>query len=82
MTPPYDIQDRSFAFACDVIVFCRRLRPVDDVGRRLSWQLLDAGTSIGANLEEEGAGHHHKRRGELEPRRVTESTFGIVSVQH
>ncbi len=56
MTPPYDIQDRSFAFACDVIVFCRRLRPVDDVVRRLSWQLLDAGTSIGANLEEAGAG--------------------------
>jgi len=56
MTPPYDIHDRSFAFACEVIMFCRKLPRVDDVVRRLSWQLLDSGTSIGANLEEAVAG--------------------------
>jgi len=47
---------RSFEFACDVIVFCRKLPHPDDVLRRLSWQLLDAGTSIGANLQEAVAG--------------------------
>ena len=56
MSPPYDIQERAFAFACDVIVFCRKLSRPDDVVRRLSWQLLDAGTSIGANPEEADAG--------------------------
>jgi four helix bundle protein len=56
MTPPYDIHDRAFAFACDVIVFCRKLPRTDDVLRRLSWQLLDASTSIGANLAEADAG--------------------------
>lgn len=56
MTRPYDIQERAFAFACDVIAFCRRLPRADDVLRRLSWQLLESGTSIGANLEEADAG--------------------------
>ena len=56
MSPPYAIQERSFAFACDVIGFCRQLPRMDDVLRRLSWQLLDAGTSIGANIEEAQAG--------------------------
>jgi four helix bundle protein len=55
VSPPYDIQERSFGFACDLIVFCRKLPRNDDVVRRLSWQLLDAGTSIGANLEEADA---------------------------
>src|SRR6187200_1483560 len=52
MSPPYDIQERSFAFACDVIGFCRKPPRTDDALRRLSWQLLAASSSIGANLEE------------------------------
>ena len=56
MSPPYDIQERAFAFACDVIGFCRKLPRTDDVLRRLSWQLLAASASIGANLEEADAG--------------------------
>ena len=38
------------------VTFCRRLNTADPVLRRLSWQLLDAGTSVGANLEEADAG--------------------------
>jgi four helix bundle protein len=53
---PYDIQERSFLFACQVVTFCRRLQTADIVVRRLSWQLLDSGTSIGANLQEADAG--------------------------
>ncbi len=56
MEPPYDIQDRSFLFGCRIISFCRELSIRDAVTRRLSWQLLNAGTSVGANLEEADAG--------------------------
>jgi four helix bundle protein len=56
MEPPYDIQDRSFLFGCRIISFCRELSIGDAVTRRLSWQLLNAGTSVGANLEEADAG--------------------------
>ena len=56
MPVPYDIQERAFAFSCQIIEFCRQLRRSDDVTRRMSWQLLDAATGIGANLEEADAG--------------------------
>jgi four helix bundle protein len=56
MKTPYDIQERCFLFACRTITFCRTLASRDLTTRRLSWQLLDAGTSIGANMEEAHAG--------------------------
>jgi four helix bundle protein len=56
MKTPYDIQQRSFLFGCRTVTFCRQLSSGDLTTRRLSWQLLDAGTSIGANLEEAHAG--------------------------
>ncbi|HEY7056592.1 MAG TPA: four helix bundle protein [Vicinamibacterales bacterium] len=52
----HDIQERAFAFACSVITFCRRLSRADWITRRLLLQLLDASTSVGANLEEADAG--------------------------
>ena len=54
--PPYDIQERAFEFAASVVRLCHRLSDAHPVTRRLSWQLLDAGTSVGANLEEADAG--------------------------
>ncbi len=56
METPYDIQERTFVFACRIVTFCRFLSRAEPVTRRLSWQLLDAGTSVGANLEEADAG--------------------------
>ena len=56
MDPPYDIQERTFVFAVQVANFCRELIAAHPVTRRLSWQLLDAATSIGANMEEADAG--------------------------
>ena len=56
MDPPYDIQERTFVFAVQVVNFCRELIAAHPVTRRLSWQLLDAATSIGANMEEADAG--------------------------
>jgi four helix bundle protein len=52
----HDIQARTFELACRIIEFCRSLAGSDYVVRRLASQLLDAGTSIGANLEEADCG--------------------------
>ena len=48
------IQEKSYAFALAVIPLCRRLQ--DEREYVLSRQLLRAGTSIGANVEEAQAG--------------------------
>lgn len=45
---PQELRDRTDRFAVDVIRFCREL-PTDTLGRRLSAQLQDAGTSVAAN---------------------------------
>jgi len=55
MSARHDIQPRTFALACRIIDFCREFAGSDYVIRRLGSQLLDAGTSIGANLEEADA---------------------------
>jgi four helix bundle protein len=57
--PPWDIRQRSFLFSCDVVKFCRRFRAETDC-RRLADQLLDAGTSVGANAEEAKAAYSRK----------------------
>lgn len=53
---PYDIKDRSFSFALDVIRICESLGGMADTKRILGRQLLRAGTSVGANIEEAQAG--------------------------
>jgi len=50
---PYDIRDRSYLFAREVIAFCRTTAAEGDfVLRRLLGQLVDAAGSVGANSEE------------------------------
>jgi four helix bundle protein len=56
MDRPYDIQDRAFLFATEIVDFCRPAMPPGAIVRELTKQLLHAGTSIGANLEEAEAG--------------------------
>ncbi|MGH7875916.1 MAG: four helix bundle protein [Candidatus Binatia bacterium] len=46
------ITERTFAFAVSVVRFCQKLVTKPGVNRTLGQQLLRAGTSIGANLEE------------------------------
>jgi four helix bundle protein len=60
MAPPYDIQERTFQFSVQVVQFCRDLWKAHPVTRRLSWQLLDAATSTGANMEEAEAGQSRR----------------------
>jgi four helix bundle protein len=52
----FDIRKRAFDFAAKIIKFCQRFEQKGGVCRTISYQLLKAGTSVGANLEEAQAG--------------------------
>jgi four helix bundle protein len=54
--PPMDIWKRSFDFAVRIVSLCSHLMERPGACRRLANQLLNAGTSIGANIEEAQAG--------------------------
>ena len=56
MVDEHELCERAFRFACDIAKLCVRLQQRGPILRRLSFQLLDSGTSIGANLEEGRAG--------------------------
>jgi four helix bundle protein len=56
MSAELHIVERSFEFAVRVVRLCRFLETQDRVSRTLANQLLRAGTSIGANIEEAQAG--------------------------
>ena len=48
------IVDKSFYFSCDILLFCRELRKINEF--EISSQLLRSGTSIGANIRESQRG--------------------------
>ena len=50
--PPRDIRERTFEFACAIVKFCRTLGTTPGVQRHIAGQLLNAGTPVGANVEE------------------------------
>lgn len=56
----FDIRERAFNFAVRIVKMCQYLSKQTDVNRRLIGQLHDAGTSVGANLEEAKAGQSPK----------------------
>ena len=53
---PCDFRERSFLFARDVVAFARVDADRGYILRRLAGQLVDAGSSVGANLEESADG--------------------------
>jgi four helix bundle protein len=74
---PRDIRERAFEFALRIIKLCQHLDRKPGVPRSLGYQLLKAGTSVGANIEEaqswsEQTGFHqqelyHPERGTIMP---------------
>jgi four helix bundle protein len=50
------IREKSFAFAVRIVKLCKYLEKNSDVAKSVVNQLLKAGTSVGANLEEAIAG--------------------------
>jgi four helix bundle protein len=51
-----DLDDRVFRFACRIVDLFELLQQRGGVAGALSFQLLNAGTSVGANYEEAAAG--------------------------
>jgi four helix bundle protein len=49
---PYDIRERLFLFACDVVRMSQKLHTRTPVAGRMCLQLLDAAVSAAANAEE------------------------------
>jgi four helix bundle protein len=56
-SPATDFRERAFRFTCDVFDFCEELAQTPGMARRVAYQLLDAASSIGANLEEAKAAY-------------------------
>jgi four helix bundle protein len=54
-----DIKDRSFKFAVRIIKFVQKL-PRNYVSQKIGGQLVDAATSVGANVEEATGGFSKK----------------------
>jgi len=55
MAKPFDIRERAFVFACDVVAAFPSEGPLAPPSFRIWTQLLAAGTSVGAHLEEADA---------------------------
>jgi four helix bundle protein len=51
-----DLPERTFEFARQIVKLCQALEQTPGVSRTLARQLLRAGTSIGANVEEAQGG--------------------------
>ena len=52
-----DFRERALRFTCDVFDFCEELARTPGMARRVAYQLFDAASSIGANLEEAKAAY-------------------------
>jgi four helix bundle protein len=56
-TKPFELSERTFLFACDIVSFCLVLSQRPGAHRQIAGQLLRAGTSVGANQEEAKAAY-------------------------
>jgi len=57
---PFDIHERLLLFACDIVRVTQFLHTRGPIARRISYQILDTGTSVGSNAEEgDGASSHN-----------------------
>src|SRR5271157_398544 len=53
---PYDIVERTFQFALNIVRLCKECERRNNSARMLARQLLRSGTSVGANVEEAQSG--------------------------
>lgn len=77
------LRDRAFVFAVRTVKLCKYLEKQSDVSRSVINQLLDAGTSVGANLEEAVAGQSksdfiHKNSISLKEARESNYWFRLI----
>lgn len=79
----FDIRERAFEFAVRVVKLCKYLERNSGVSRSVISQLLRAGTSVGANLEEARAGQStadfiHKNAVSLKEARETHYWLKLI----
>jgi four helix bundle protein len=57
---PEDFRERAFRFTCKLFDYCEDLARTPGPARQIANQLFDAGSSIGANLEESKASYRRR----------------------
>jgi four helix bundle protein len=57
---PTDLRERVFEFVCLAVLFCRELSKESGTVRQIAWQLANAASSAGANLEEAKAAYSRR----------------------
>lgn len=57
---PRDLRERAFQFTCSLFDYCEELARVAGPRRRIAEQLFDAGSAVGANLEEAKAAYSRR----------------------
>jgi len=57
---PEDFRERVFRFTCKLFDYCQDLARTPGPVRQIAHQLFDAGSSIGANLEESKASYSRR----------------------
>jgi four helix bundle protein len=62
MLPPPQpgIRERTFQFSCTLVNFCREIETFSSVKSHVTTQLIQSGTSIGANVEEAKAAYSRR----------------------
>jgi four helix bundle protein len=55
-----DLCERTFRFATEIVMFCVELARIPGARRQIAGQLLEAGTSVGANAEEAKAAYSRR----------------------
>lgn len=76
----FDIRERTFQFVVRVVKLCQFLEKNSRVSKLLINQLLDAGTSVGANLEEARAGESSKdfvHKNSIALKEIRETTYWL-----
>ena len=58
--PREGFRDRAFKFTCKLFDFCEELARTPGPSRQVAYQLFNAGSSIGANLEESKAAYSRR----------------------
>ena len=79
-----DLRERVFEFACEIVAFSRQLSREPGVVREIAWQLANAATSAGANLEEAKAAYSRRdfaAKNSIALKEVRESWYWLRVIQ-
>lgn len=83
MSRPYDLDERTFLFLCEVITYVRTIKWEPGLNRIIE-QLVDAAGSVGANRQEASSASSRKefvRFSEISLRSARESLFWLRSCE-